>query len=327
MKVQPFASYLVGDKRNSFWARDKDRCASEELLSEVARRTVTPVDKVRASTVADLAEKIAGHHQPNGNSPWVLPIGVWHRKRKQFGTQYCPLCLKLDQKPYVRRSWRMAFYTECEQHHVLLENHCPQCLAPFCVHRSEMGHYYIKDGLPVSRCFNCCFDLTSVIPRRMEWPTWQHSIAVRSLLLQRGLPEVWAGDRHFPNTPEFFAVVRRLIAMMSSTRSVGDLYDYVARNIWPEGFPVLSNRGQKYEVRDVEGRHILFGMAVWLMLEWPTRLEAAIDRLSLTRTDLSRDSKGELPYWFVQMGITWSAKTSPASLRRPTNPGTLAWPY
>lgn len=41
--------------------------------------------------------------------------------------RYCPLCLRQDQIPYLRLSWRVAFQLMCPEHHCLLLEKCPGC--------------------------------------------------------------------------------------------------------------------------------------------------------------------------------------------------------
>lgn len=299
MKVHTLATMLAGANWAPFWNRDLDRSASQGLLLKLAELTATSLERIQEATVTEAASRLVGWHQPKGSTPWVLPLGVWHRKRRAFGTQFCPLCLHMDAQPYYRRAWRLAFYTECEMHHVLMEDRCPACKQPICFFRSDLGDREEVEGLPAYRCTACRFNLGHTLPRRFEWPHWELTVATRSLMFFNFLPWAFLGGMTFESAPQLFSVLRQLVSVMSSSESRGELYDYVACQLWPSGYPVLSHRSQAYEFRDVQERHRLFGMGVWLLQEWPARLELATDRLALSNSQLMRDSPS-LPDWFLE---------------------------
>lgn len=92
-------------------------------------------------------------------------------------------------------------------------------------------------------------------------------------------------------------MVRQLIRVMSSGSRSGQLYDAVAATLWPDGYDVLSERGKDYERRGVVERHKLFGMAVWLLMDWPGRFERAFHYAHIPRHSLTRDMK-LVPAWY-----------------------------
>lgn len=45
-------------------------------------------------------------------------------------TQYCPICLDISRPLYLRRNWRLAWFTICPDHQVWLQDSCPHCCQP-----------------------------------------------------------------------------------------------------------------------------------------------------------------------------------------------------
>ncbi|MFX5680518.1 TniQ family protein, partial [Acinetobacter baumannii] len=71
---------------------------------------------------------------------------------------FCPECFKTDQTPYFRTYWRLAFYTICPKHHMILNDHCAECDEP--VIGSFYGHTGWCDENTVIQCIHCGFDLS-----------------------------------------------------------------------------------------------------------------------------------------------------------------------
>lgn len=75
--------------------------------------------------------------------------------------RYCPLCLREDQIPYLRLSWRVAFQLICPEHHCLLLEKC-QC----CGHTVDGARYYenrliMGVGALFRLCPECSEDLSA----------------------------------------------------------------------------------------------------------------------------------------------------------------------
>lgn len=325
MKVHHLMQLLTGRMRGSHWGIDIDRTFTDDFLARLAVKTATPLDRIHEATVPEVALRVAGTHQPNSNTAWVLPLRIAGQKRKGFGMQYCPLCLKVTKRPYFRRSWRIAFYTECERHHVLMEDRCRTCDAPVQFFRSELGKRSERVGVPLNYCMSCGTALWEGEPRRFEWPTWQHIVTLRSILLARDMSWGLLEGRVFESAVHLFAALRAVIKSLASKSASGELYDYVAREIWRgAAYPVLSNRGSKFESRSVEERHRLFGMAVWLLMDWPVRLDRAARELQFPPSKLF-GAATDLPSWLrnerapygsaIQMQLDFGASAKLESAR------------
>jgi hypothetical protein len=99
-------------------------------------------------------------------------------------------------------------------------------------------------------------------------------------------------------TADILLVLRQVISILSSSTKDGQLYDAVSDQLWPQGYHVLGSRGESYERRGVVERHRLFGMAVWLLQQWPLRFEARVRAADVRRSYLLGGIGGPPP-WFV----------------------------
>jgi hypothetical protein len=298
LKVHTLCS-MIGGNHATFWNRDIDRTAPHAVLLKLSALGLKPVEALEAATLKHLAERMLGR-QANliGSSTWLLPAGIWHRRRKRHGVQYCPLCLRTDREPYIRRSWRLACFTQCELHDVLLNDRCPACSSPVVHFRAELGRRYQFEDLSMRNCSSCGHDLSDDLPQREPWSEWSHELAVRTIRMFLG--EDWAlvGQVDHEDAPSLFRVLRQLIAAMSSPTIAGELYDRVADWLWPYGYSPLQMRGQPYEDRSVQERHRLFGMAVWLLLDWPDRFREVVKAANNPFWWLSAGAEG-LPAWYL----------------------------
>jgi hypothetical protein len=143
----------------SIWNRDIDRSADAEILQVLSNKTGTSLERVQITTLAAYEGVLYEKHNRYGPTPWIMPVGVFHRTRKRYGLQYCPSCLSQAGEPYYRRKWRLAFIIICDEHNMLLRDRCPACQAPINFHRNEMGNHrkYVTDSLV--HCYACDFDL------------------------------------------------------------------------------------------------------------------------------------------------------------------------
>ena len=144
------------------WNRDVDRYSPAELFNLLAGVTGQSYKRLEMLTFTEYECFLYNKVTINGNSRWIMPLGIYHRKRKRFGMQFCPVCLK--ENIYYRKKWRLALFAICEKHKCLLYEDCPNCGAPISFHRLGMG---IKDDIipneNIGKCFSCSVDFKEVL--------------------------------------------------------------------------------------------------------------------------------------------------------------------
>lgn len=180
-KVHTFYSMEFGRDRQ-IWNRDIDRLAPDWLVEGLAIRTKISKDRVINISLRSYDGVVYEKHNAQGNTKWILPLGIYHRTRRRKGMQYCPVCLATDDIPYFRKHWRLAFYTECDIHGVLLRDACTKCMAPVIFHRTELGKRHLIKPLSISHCFNCGEHLASGPIHTHVWSSWELQQAFKSLL-------------------------------------------------------------------------------------------------------------------------------------------------
>ena len=154
MKVQTFCVRVFGSERQ-IWNRDIDRYAPEWLLKLMSEKTGIPFYMVTKATIRLFEGRLFEKRFISGQLRWILPLALYHRTFRNFGVQYCPQCLGEDVEPYFRLAWRLAFYTFCPRHQILLHDRCYNCQMPVSYHRAELGKPNQIEGEPLDHCWYC----------------------------------------------------------------------------------------------------------------------------------------------------------------------------
>src|SRR5207237_99582 len=96
------------------WNRDIDRLGPRAMLHTLSKITTIDYPRLLKSTFSDYEGFLFKELNSNGNSKWIMPLGIYHRTRKRFGLQFCPQCLIKDgNRPYFRKSWRLSLSIVC----------------------------------------------------------------------------------------------------------------------------------------------------------------------------------------------------------------------
>lgn len=299
LKLQTFCSRVFG-KEKSIWNRDIDKFAPEWLINHLAAATGTPLQDVINTTLKSYEGVLYETHQPNGNTRWVNPIGIYHRTHKNFGLQFCPICLRHDTDPYFRKYWRLAFFTECEKHHILLHDRCPDCGSAVNFHRVEMGIRSLIKPKSVVNCFQCGYDLRDAPITRINCADWQTSIMYRTILDFHQLGWLFTDKSTFQYSHQLFDVLRHLCVLISSNRRAKCLLPFITERLKIDYSILGRARFTTFEKCDVYHRHALFHSALWLILDWPKRFVEVCNLLNLTNSYLLNDYVNS-PFWFYSI--------------------------
>lgn len=256
------------------WTTDVDRWISFEKLVPLSRLSGIPPNALQLATLRPVASVISDTLPTNAIWPWILAIGSRGSRRRR-GQQYCPQCLKEDEKPYFRLQWRFGWHTVCQKHKRLLLDRCPACL-----HSVQPHLLQAKDRF-ITICPECGAEF-----RRAESP-YAHSDI---LSFQSEADSVVASGRgfygdHDLSASEWFALVhffslltRRLL--VAATNVHKRLADNFGLTVFHAGF-VPSRR--QIELLCIHDRHqLLKGVAV-LMQKGPVFLREALISTKATR--------------------------------------------
>jgi hypothetical protein len=206
-----------------------------------------------------------------GNSPGILPLGVYHRKRTRCSLMFCPACLRDDDYPYFRKIWRLSFVSVCLQHELQLLDHCPQCLKEIAPHRVDMQwrSQTTRGSALHVRCYGCGGDL-----RRATAVTASTEDLVAGAWVFQALQDGWVhlGDSAV-YSPAFFAGLTALI------QGVDDRADRLTFGMTP-----------------IFARRQLLRQACALLEAWPREFLKVASTKQWTTTTLLLGRR-PLPFW------------------------------
>lgn len=297
LKVQTLADRLFGYP-SSFWARDQDKMANPDVIEALAEVTGKESEDLMQLTLKPYGDYLYAKHNPNGNTRWILPIGVYHRTRRH-GLQFCPLCLLTDPEPYFRKYWRLSFYVECDLHHVLMQDACPNCTAPVMYHRAELGHRHRRGYPPTIECYCCGFDLSRACPQPYPWVDQQVMLATQALIFCHFQKSAFLQDRNFDSARTLFDVLYLMCNRIASTRPVGELFDWVQHRLRPDNPVPIRHCAGRFEDRPIAERARIMEAAMWILNDWPDRLVQATHDLKLKRKWF-KPERGERNTWVLE---------------------------
>lgn len=297
IKLQTFTNTTFS-RTESPWARDIDRSASPGFIERLSLRTGATVEDIRGGMLSSYEGIVFERHNEKGNTPWILPLGVYHRTRRAYGMQFCPQCLFWDTEPYFRRRWRLAFATICDKHGSLLHDRCPQCQAPVIYFRNDLGH---RKGFSLAnhtQCWQCGFDLRRAPIWGADWLDAQSYIVLRSLLtfIDDGLA---VAGQHLAGYAHLFLEVLHCVCRMLASGGTRRRYDllrtYVTKNTGLS-LPTATGRAV-FERLGLSDRHRVLLSALWLLADWPDRFAEACQQACVTSSLVVGDQTS-MPYWF-----------------------------
>lgn len=107
-KLQRFCDCIFGKDRQ-LWNRDIDRTPPGRILRDLSSATRISRTTIEALTLRAYRGRLFRSPLATGQQRWILPLGMYHRKRLGFGLQFCPKCLSEASEPYFRKRCRIPF--------------------------------------------------------------------------------------------------------------------------------------------------------------------------------------------------------------------------
>jgi hypothetical protein len=295
LKLHTFCSLIWPHKQ--IWNRDIDKSADERMLSLLAQKTGTPPERVFGTTLAAYQGKVFEKHNPFGNTLWIMPVGVYHRTRRRFGLQFCPLCLAEDSLPYFRRRWRLAFITCCERHGITLLDRCPRCGDSVNFHRNEMGDRNKQTPDSMVHCHACRFDLREA--DGLSSPHDSEAIIFQKKLLQ-AVKDGWIEIKGygFIHSRLYFLVLHQLLRLFGLGRRAAAFQRAANESFGCETFAITSRRAERdVEHFQVVERQKLLLMVRRLLEDWPNRFIGFCEGNQIWSATLLRDMD-YVPFWY-----------------------------
>ena len=137
MKAQSFCVRTFGHKRQ-IWNRDIDRLGPDWLITTMIKKTGASRKEANRTILKFYEKRLFPILHPSGQLRWVMPLRQYHRTHTWHSMQYCPQCLAEDKEAYYRLAWRLALYTFCPKHQIMIHDRCHSCGSPVEFHRIEL---------------------------------------------------------------------------------------------------------------------------------------------------------------------------------------------
>ncbi|EAA3799211.1 hypothetical protein DOQ73_23440 [Salmonella enterica subsp. enterica] len=180
------------------WTRDCDLHVCGLSVVALAKHAGLKEEILREATLEPLC-RLLGHELPRaGPTPWVLTLGG-RNTRRAGGLQYCPICF-IESRPYYKLQWRLAWYTCCPEHGVLLRDRCPHCQAILSPHRLDY------QSIDLRRCHQCRGLLSEAEPALPSTGAEELELFADSVV--QGRLDGFGGLRLSPE--DWFALIRAL---------------------------------------------------------------------------------------------------------------------
>lgn len=289
-KSHTFCSMLFPG--TSIWNRDIDKIAPDSVINSLAERTLAPIAHIRDTTLRSYEGRLYLNHNPYSNTPWIMPLGIYHRSWKNFGLQFCPGCLTRDgDSPYFRKKWRLSLSVVCPTCSTLLLDRCPWCNQPVCFFRNELGQRSSQVALSIATCYACKKDL-----RRAHTHLAPDSLLMRQQQLYDFIEKGYTADLQYSHL--YFDVLYHVLGLLTSRHKKGGA---LQKAICVEaGLPHQVQQGgfrDNFDRKGIAERVQLLEQAFWLQEEWPDRFTDVCRRNRIWSNFLLKD-KESLPYWY-----------------------------
>lgn len=276
-KVHSFYAAQFGRERQ-IWNRDIDHHAPAWLLDGLEAHTGVQRARLEAMTLRAFESVVFERFNETGNTRFLLSLSIFHRTRRSYGQQFCPLCLSEDKTPYLRRRWRLALQVVCVQHGVLLQDRCGNCGSPLVPHRADMHTTCTFPRFNTLRqCGHCRQSVvTAAVPASQDAIDAQRCIdrAVGQGFVM--LPNLRAVYSHL-----YFDGLRQLMIGMAALGTFPD-------------------HNGSFERLGVGARLQRLQAAVKLADDWPTRFLDYCEQVKKPYAAFARDT-AEIPYWLASV--------------------------
>jgi hypothetical protein len=298
IKLQTLSWMQFGNERSP-WNRDIDRNVPRWLIKALSQHTGTNYWEVFHTTLATYRTRLYPHRQAVGQLRWILPIRSYGMRRRAFGLQFCPECLATDAIPYFRKQWRVALFTYCPVHKVMLHDSCPGCGEPVVIFRGDFGRELV-DAKPMHVCHLCGLDFRMSTMASSYFPSKEIGELFGEML--NSLQAPLGKTEHFD--VGFFSILHQFCRVMGSHQNAGRLEEFVANRLCMEKTDIDLGR-TAIEHRRVAVRHELLLCALWLVSAPTGRIREAWEGRAIRYNLMLKDME-EMPMWFRQLAKCFS---------------------
>lgn len=259
LKAQTFCQREFG-KEFQIWNRDIDRNTPEWLREQISQKSGVSQKVVNNSTAKLYERRLFPTLHTSSQLRWFMPIKSYHRLHRGYALQYCPKCLQEDPIPYYRLAWRLALYTFCPKHQILMADRCPHCQAPIEFHRIELGKHNIIEVETLDCCWQCGETLSDTLTQTVDLHPKLVDSKWNGILRSIDRQFYPAGGLNYSN----LTLLHQLCRLLSSPKTRPNLASHICnKGGYPQ--PTLNQPKLIFEQRPISERHELLTLAWWVM--------------------------------------------------------------
>jgi hypothetical protein len=221
---------IFGSNR-SLLNQDSDHYLPPPILERIETGSGLSQERIMAMTLASYVGHLNNAHLPRSRKTWLLPTTIASNDRRRPGLQYCPVCLRHDQRPYMRRLWRVGFATMCTRHAVILRDRCPHCAGYLHLHRAPS----------LRHCFRCGGNLTSQIDEKQAC----NEMLAQQIRFEKALHDGWIEICGRPvYSTLWFMIVRRVCALAVNGKRAERFLEATAECLGGDASPIEKDAPQ-----------------------------------------------------------------------------------
>lgn len=236
------------------------------------------IDELRSLPLSDKKDRLVPSGWQSKQLRWTLKIGI-RSGNSLYGQQYCPLCWKEDLDdpgsiPWLRKWWRLAFFTACPWHGCKLRDRCPECgqpLGTFTNLNKRYGHAY--DPRDIMHCTQCGFDMSNASIQRVEaWELEMNRAHMKLYQMNCGA----IGNLQFDNALDYFSGLHVLLGFEMCDPHGRDFHDALCKELGINESHRFRGRQKEVELLPLDSRSQALHLVHHLLSDWPDRFASAI---------------------------------------------------
>lgn len=227
-------------------------------ISLIAESTCVPPETVRQLMLEDKLMAFEG--TPTVFTPrWILSSKAIRNPGWSMRHAVCPLCIAGFSDAAWLQHWRLATTTQCHVHGTMMLEACPDCNAPFVIHRRRQA--------PLDRCENCDLPFAHMPTERCEEGKTAPDFAInvgRNVVASLPVPQ--QAEHHW------WLGIRKILTFIEEPKRAREMASAPLPNEFSELLhDVGAGDRQSFENWPIRRRHQALRFMEWLTAGWPHR--------------------------------------------------------
>lgn len=275
-------------------------------ISLIAESTFQPPETIRRLLLED--KLIAFEGKSTVFTPrWLLSSKTIRSKGSSMRHAACPLCIAGFSDAAWLQHWRLATTTQCNVHGTMLLEACPDCNAPFVIHRHRHA--------PLDRCENCDLPFTHMPIERCDDGNKAPDFAMnvgRNVVASLPVPQ--QAEHHW------WLGIRKILTFIEEPKRAREM----ASALLPSEFSELlrdvgAGDRQSFENWSIRRRHQALRFMEWLTADWPYRFVDLLKNSGVRHTALTGVAINA-PIWLIEaLEMVYRPSLLGLPKRRPTS--------